>query len=421
MTAARDSDVGTAVQQRRTIVVEVVGGRTFPGELPRKIITGYMNPHVFPAISRVPTNRRNYWCSRNQTGSVLAKCIPRHLSESFVKSLTRHQANFDDRDQASHPTVLPSVIPHGAKIGKTFVANIHVALADVFGDDNISLERCDHMNSDHFKQHSLDVPHILEIVVLDAVLARSKKTARVLTSTKATVDIPVKMKIDNETLKGKKHDTCFRAFLALLPEAGVYFCHRERRKENVGVANAHVPMDINWLRIVKNGSCDNRFSTGGYVSRLWGGNPECIWKWKVSRRSDAFVIPDKLGKPLLPVFDRSRLKTVYEVHQRADEDAPRLPPDFVHGVDRSKDWTADERRKEFTHRYISGTTARKGCRHYVAGFLHKHIDPNSVWVIDPTVSGDTDVNVSVHVVHPDRADKVGLVRDSLVQVVCEAS
>ena len=128
------------------------------------------------------------------------------------------------------------------------------------------------------------------------------------------------------------------------------------------------------------------------------------------------MIPDKLGKPLLPSFDRSRLKTVYDVHQCADEDAPRLPPDFVHGVDRSQDWTVDERRKVFTCGYINGTTARRGCRHYVAGFLHKHIDPNSVWVIDPVISGDTDINVSVHIVHPDCAGKVGLVRDSLVQV-----
>ncbi len=54
------------------------------------------------------------------------------------------------------------------------------------------------------------------------------------------------------------------------------------------------------------------------------------------------MIPDKLGRPLLPAFDRSQLKAVYEVHQCADEDAPRLPPDFVHGVDRSQDWTVDE-------------------------------------------------------------------------------
>jgi hypothetical protein len=147
----RKTNIGD-LQRRQTIVVEVVGGRTFPGELARKIIAGYRNPRVNPTISRNPTNRHDYWCSRNQAGSVLAKCIPRHLSESFVKSLTCLQANFDDRNPASHPTVLPSVIPHGAKIGRTFVANIHQAFEDIFGDDNVSLERCDHMNSDRSLQ-----------------------------------------------------------------------------------------------------------------------------------------------------------------------------------------------------------------------------------------------------------------------------
>ena len=85
------------------------------------------------------------------------------------------------------------------------------------------------------------------------------------------------MKICNEALKGGKHDTCFRAFIALLPEAGVYYCcHRERRKEYLGVANAHVPVNINWLRIVKNGSRDNRFSPGGYIKQLWDGKKKAL-------------------------------------------------------------------------------------------------------------------------------------------------
>ena len=75
----------------------------------------------------------------------------------------------------------------------------------------------------------------------------------------------------------------------------------------------------------------------------------------------------------------------------------------------------DERRKAFFDAYVNGATARRYCCHYVAGFLHKHIDCNYVWVIDPAIFRDTDINISVHIYHPDGADKVGLVRDSLVQ------
>ena len=53
--------------------------------------------------------------------------------------------------------MLPSAISLGAKIGWTFVANIHLAFVDIFGSNlafvdifgshNVSLERSDHMNS----------------------------------------------------------------------------------------------------------------------------------------------------------------------------------------------------------------------------------------------------------------------------------
>lgn len=410
----------------QTAAVKVVGGRTFPGELARKIIAGYMNPRVIPpsassvfgqgnqAYSRDPKSRRDYWPSRKQAFAVLAKCVPRHLEEAFLESLGRHHDAVND---SRSETVLPDAIhPHDAKICKIGVAHIHLAFVDIFGRANVTLEKCDHMNSDHIKHRSVNVSHILEIVVLDAVLARTKKLPRVLSSRKASVDTPVKMKVDDVALKDPEHDRCFRAFVAVLPEAGVFYCHRERRKEWVGVANTHVPLDINWLRIVKNGHRNNRFATGGYVTRLWGGDPDCIWKWKISRRSEVLAIPDQLSLPLCGNFDRGRLKSVHQVHQCADEDLPCLPPDFVHGIDRSREWTTHELRTDFLKHYVKSTTARRGCRHYVSGYLHRHIDPHSVWVIDPSVSGDADVNVAVHIRNPDRGEKVGLVRDSLIQI-----
>ncbi|KAI2493272.1 hypothetical protein MHU86_21269 [Fragilaria crotonensis] len=180
-------------------------------------------------------------------------------------------AKFDNVLDVGQWGVLPNGIPPRAKICRTYVANIHLAFIDVFGKDNVSLEMCEHPNGDHSKR-SVQCPYILEIAVLDAVLNRTKKTPRVLKSKKATVDTPVKMKITDVGLKDLKHDTRFRALVAVLPEAGVFYCHRERRKEYVGVANTHVPMDINWLRIVKNGSRDSCFASGGYVKRLWDGD-----------------------------------------------------------------------------------------------------------------------------------------------------
>ena len=410
-----DDDVPSR-RRRRTTAVEVVGGRTFPGELARKIIAGYMNPRVVPGNASRDPVRHDYWCSRPQATALLAKCIPRHWSNAFVDSLTRHQAKFDNVLDVGQWGVLPNGIPPRAKTCRTYVANIHLAFIDVFGKDNVSLEMCEHPNGDHSKR-SVQCPYILEIAVLDAVLNRTKKTPRVLKSKRATVDTPVKMKITDVGLKDLKHDTRFRALVAVLPEAGVFYCHRERRKEYVGVANTHVPMDINWLRIVKNGSRDSCFASGGYVKRLWDGDAECVWKWKISCRSTAFAIPDKLTLPLVrwPNSDQHCLKTVHQVAQCADEDSPRLPPDFIDNVDRSGDGV-EVLRREYLDKYVNSSTAKRNCRHYVARYLYKNIDPNSVWVIDPKVDGATDVNVSVHIRHPNGGDKVALVRDSLVQI-----
>ncbi|KAI2510623.1 hypothetical protein MHU86_3734 [Fragilaria crotonensis] len=206
--------------------------------------------------------------------------------------------------------------------------------------------------------------------------------------------LSVKMKIDDDMLKGEKHDTCFvpslRYFQRLACSIVTVSAGRKWQPRQ--------PFFPRWL-----------------CYTIVGRQPRMHLEVESFAPIQCICDSCQIGKAVVASFDRSQNKTVYEVHQCVDEDAPRLPPDFIHGVDRSHDWTVDERQSVHS-RLHKRTTARRGCRHYVAGFLHKHIDPNSVWVIDPAVCGDTDVNVSVHIVHPDRADKVALVRDSLVQV-----
>ena len=123
---------------------------------------------------------------------------------------------------------------------------------ETFDLGNVSVEPFQFMKSDHNRTCGVDDPHILEIVVLDDVLARSKKVPMPLSSTRATVDTPVKMCIADVSLKESCHDHHFRALVVVLPEAGVFYCHRERRKACVVVPNTHVPVDINWLWVVKN-------------------------------------------------------------------------------------------------------------------------------------------------------------------------
>ena len=136
-------------------------------------------------------------------------------------------------------------VPNGAKICKTtFVASIHFAFLDTFGIDNVTVERCEHMRSIQYKTGVVVVPHALEVVVLDAVLARSRTHPKPLCNTRATVDKPVKMHVDDDALLDPCHDARFRAMVVVLPEAGVFYCHRERRKACVGVLNSLVPLDM---------------------------------------------------------------------------------------------------------------------------------------------------------------------------------
>ena len=93
------------------------------------------------------------------------------------------------------------------------------------------------------------------------------------------------------------------------------------------MAKAHVQLDNNWLCVVRNGSCESRFAKGGYVTHLWGGDPDCMWKWKINRRSPKLIIPDPLTSSGLHL-DNYLTKSVYQVQQCADEESPRLPPDF---------------------------------------------------------------------------------------------
>ena len=403
--------------QRRMLAPDVIGGRTFPGELARFIIAGFENPRVFGDISsesalggKDPKIRKQFKPTQPQVAAVLAKCIPRHLSATFTDEFLRVQ-----RSDGVASLAVYDAIPSGSRICTTFVASIHLALVHTFGVDNVSVERCDHMNSDHNKTSAVVVPHVLEMIVFDAVLARSKKIPRPLSSTRATVDAPVKMRVHDATLKHPCHDARFRAVVAVLPEAGVFYCHRERRKECVGVANAHVQLDNNWLRVVRNGSRERRFAKGGYVSRLWDGDANCMWKWKINRRSPKLVIPDPLTSPGLHVDDSST-KTVYQVLQCADEESPRLPPDFFDGKDHYGEVTTEGLRDKYLEQYLQSTSAKRNCRHYVPGYLHRHVDPDRVWVIDPETEGDVDLNVSVHVRHYKGNGKVALFRDSVVQI-----
>ena len=408
---------------------DVVGRRIYPGELSRFIIAGCDNPRVYSGTVQVPSiapaevdekamaqkrkKRKAFAPSQGQIAAVLSKALPRHVSASFSDRILHYQNSTD-----TPSLCVKNAIACNTKICKTtFVASIHFALVDTFGVGNVAVERCEYMGSDHDRTRIGSVPHVMEVVVLDAVLGRTTTHAKPLTSMGATVDKPVLMHTVDKTLTTEAHDGKFRAIVVVVPEAGVFYCHRERRKACVGVPNSLVPMDINWLRFAKNGCASKRFAANGYITRLWGGDADCVWKWKIHRRSPAFNIPALPHVPLsIRSLESSRGIAVYHLRQCADEDSPRLPPDFIAGADFSLTHTVEELRRAYLMEYVQSPSARRGCRHYVQQHLHRVIDPETVLVIDAAVEGDADLHISTHICHPKGRDKVSLFRDSIVQV-----
>jgi hypothetical protein len=62
-------------------------------------------------------------------------------------------------------------------------------------------------------------------------------------------------------------DADFRSLIIILPNAGIFYCVRERRKAEDGVALSFVPMCIDWLRLK---GLTLQPALGGYAKRILG-------------------------------------------------------------------------------------------------------------------------------------------------------
>ena len=163
-------------------------------------------------------------------------------------------------------------------------------------------------------------------------------------------------------------DFVYRALIAYLPGAGVFYCARERRPGAVGSPNTPVHHDVSWLRIsedVSVPSTSNRFSFGtdGFVRRFYDTSTTGVSAWRVSCGTDRGV----------PRF-------VFMAKQCSDSDGPRMPPDTVKNVNISEKSVA-ERRDEYNSHLAESKAAKIGGRHHVHGSLHLTI-PDDCLVIN---------------------------------------
>jgi hypothetical protein len=176
-------------------------------------------------------------------------------------------------------------------ICKTPVEWFDAALKHAFGNNHVMLKCCQH----HDKMYSLGESHSdLDVVVMDCVLLRGRPVG--MNNKKkgkdATKDAPVQACLLDDVdavnlaiaLRDGNAFNCiacvkndseefYRACIVVLPQAGVFYCHRERRSLLTGVLHSHVPMDINGLQLWRD-SLNNCFGNGSYVSRLANATSE---------------------------------------------------------------------------------------------------------------------------------------------------
>ena len=237
------------------------------------------------------------------------------------------------------------------------------------------------------------------------------------------IDTPVKMlSCKRQTASGTSgdvdadEDECYRACIVILPDAGLYYCHRERRLESAGKVGTHVPMDINWLRLRTNGGVGtfhNWFGSGSYVLRMSVDSRPKAFKFSI-RRSEYNFLPTR--HRIKHLEDKTLPHQVFKCYQCTDEDGPCLPPDFIDGKD--SELSMEERCILYQKRYQESPSAKRGCRHYVRGMLYKMIDPKVTWVIDPSDgSPEVDLHITVHIgPHSRTTGKAGLHRVSVLKI-----
>ena len=253
--------------------------------------------------------------SHNQVANVIAKCLPLQSVAPFMAMFNtfrppplqkRTKQKQKEGTAMSVPIPVVPVVSAPSpftfcddKICKTPIEWVDSSLKHAFGNEYVMLKRCKHPDEmyTHGESHS-----DLDLIVMDGVLSRSspinlkKKRKDEAHASDNPVHVCLFDDVDAVNLaiaardgnafsccpSGKKDsDNFYRACIVLLPQAGVFYCHRERRSRSTGVLNSHVPMDD---------SHGNFFGDGSYVSHLANANKCSIWKWTI-RRSATNLLP----------------------------------------------------------------------------------------------------------------------------------
>jgi hypothetical protein len=248
---------------------------------------------------------------------------------------------------------------------------------------------------DMFPESRIESEFLNEFYVMDVVLNRAPKAAATDSLQETDYDVVRPVISYREEDLGSDMDYFYRAAILFLPQCGKFYCHRERRKGEVGVPGTFTAHDMSWLRLQRtvtrkaDGQFDVSYAFGkdSFVRRFFfetQGEPVLR---NEERRADGWRFLDENHRISAWRISTGRKRpsqqnrVIYRAIQCRDSDGPILPPDILQGEDRGtvpQDYLAAEYRRLFA----SANSVRKDGRHYVGGCRHYRL-PKSCWIIDP--------------------------------------
>jgi hypothetical protein len=249
--------------------------------------------------------------------------------------------------------------------------------------------------ADMFPFSRMESCFLSEIYIMDVILIRSpvmKTEASAVLPTKKAASSVVGGEYDvllvrsyHEDDLDDKNDFKFRTMKLFLPQCGVFYCARERRKEDVGVAKTHVALDMSWLRLERstdnNGKVSYTVGKGGYPNRsynLFEKSVDRVSAWRLSFNRTS---------------DLQQNRVVYRVEQCQDCDGPKMAPDVFDGS-----WQPNIPREylavEYNQGFAVANSARMDGRQYAVGCHHYRL-PDTCWIIDPTSEHFVDIMVDL--------------------------
>jgi hypothetical protein len=349
-----------------------------------------------PAPSQKVIN--SYLPSHSQVAGVVAECLPRHDAASFVQKmndLKPGQANNPEQRRMRIATERSFGV-----IGKTPIATILQSLQCCYGSDNVEVRRLD---PTEYIGHDASVATVcIRFYLLDCILDRQLRPPRREGSSKngvrhnLTGDTPCKIKCMSESDMSTDNDYKYRAAVAIVNEASLFYCHMTDKEQTHAYpparGNVLVPLGISWLRLIaprgNTTPVDNLFAAGAYVRRLHkGGRPLS----EPRSHSSAWLFT------IFTSAERVPLKTLC-AWQCPDLYGCRWPPDTFPKYPRNRENLKDNSKKARRSLYLQllyeSKTHKAGCRWHVPGALYTELSENAL-MISPRSTGAHDIVVRI--------------------------